>query len=175
VKVLCYCHPDDDPETRVQQEVVIKRLYAAARRNALEFLLEIIPSKVGPANDKTSAILIQQFYDVGVFPDWWKLEPMKTAAAWADAIAAIEKNDRHTRGIVVLGLDAPEAELASSFEVAAKFDLVKGFAVGRTIFGDVARIWMKGEMEDEAAVAEMATRYQRLCSIWDEAAREKSA
>jgi 5-dehydro-2-deoxygluconokinase len=122
--------------------------------------------------------LIQQFYDIGVFPDWWKLEPMKTAAAWANTVAAIEKNDRHTRGIVVLGLDAPEAELASSFEVAAEFDLVKGFAVGRTIFGDVARNWMKGEMEDEAAVAEMAMRYQRLCSIWDEArvaAREKSA
>jgi 5-dehydro-2-deoxygluconokinase len=129
-------------------------------------------------NDKTSAILIQQFYDIGVFPDWWKLEPMQTAAAWANTIAAIENNDRHTRGIVVLGLDAPEAELALSFKVAAGFDLVKGFAVGRTIFGDVARNWMKGEMEDEAAVAEMAVRYQRLCSIWDEArvvARERAA
>jgi 5-dehydro-2-deoxygluconokinase len=178
VKVLCFCHPDDDPETRAQQEAVVKRLHAAARRNALEFLLEIIPSKVGPVNDKTSAILIQQFYDIGVFPDWWKLEPMKTAAAWANTIVAIENSDRHTRGIVVLGLDAPEAELASSFKVAAGFDLVKGFAVGRTIFGDVARNWMKGEMEDEAAVAEMAVRYQRLCSIWDEArvvAREKAA
>jgi 5-dehydro-2-deoxygluconokinase len=103
---------------------------------------------------------------------------MKTAAAWADAVAAIEKNDRHTRGIVVLGLDATEAELASSFEVAAEFDLVKGFAVGRTIFGEVARVWMKGEIEDDAAVTEMAKRYQRLCSIWDEArvvAREKAA
>jgi 5-dehydro-2-deoxygluconokinase len=178
VKVLCFCHPDDDPETRVQQEAAVKRLHTAARRNALEFLLEIIPSKVGPVTDKTSAILIQQFYDIGVFPDWWKLEPMKTAAAWANTIAAIENNDRHTRGIVVLGLDAPEAELASSFKVAAEFDLVKGFAVGRTIFGDVARNWMKGEMEDEAAVAEMAVRYQRLCSIWDEArvvARERAA
>ena len=169
VKVLCFCHPDDDQETRARQEAVVKRLHAAARRNALEFLLEIIPSKVGAVNDNTAAILIQRFYDIGVFPDWWKLEPMQTAAAWANTIAAIEKNDRHTRGIVVLGLDAPEAELASSFEVAAAFDLVKGFAVGRTIFGEVARNWMKGEMEDEAAVAEMATRYRRLCSIWDEA------
>jgi 5-dehydro-2-deoxygluconokinase len=103
---------------------------------------------------------------------------MKTQAAWANTICAIEKNDRHTRGIVVLGLDAPEAELAASFEVAAAFPLVKGFAVGRTIFGDVARLWMTGEMEDEEAIAEMAERYQRLCSIWDQArtvAREKAA
>ncbi|CAN7668968.1 bifunctional 5-dehydro-2-deoxygluconokinase/5-dehydro-2-deoxyphosphogluconate aldolase [Rhizobium sp. LjRoot258] len=178
VKVLCFCHPEDDAETRADQEATVKRLFEASRRNDLEFLLEIIPSKVDEVNDDTTALLIQQFYDIGVFPDWWKLEPMKTADAWANTIAAIEKNDRNTRGIVVLGLDAPEAELAASFEIAAAFELVKGFAVGRTIFGDVARAWMSGQVEDDAAVAEMAKRYQRLCNIWDEsraAAREKAA
>ena len=114
----------------------MKRLWEASRRNRLEFLLEIIPSKVGPVDDDTTATLIRQFYAAGVWPDWWKLEPMTSRAAWANAIAAIEEHDAHTRGIVVLGLDAPEAELAASFETAAGFDLVKGFAVGRTIFGD---------------------------------------
>ena len=169
VKVLCFCHPDDDAATRGAQEATVKRLFAASRRNGLEFLLEIIPSKVGPVDDMTTATLIRQFYAIGVTPDWWKLEPLKTGAAWANAIAAIEENDRHTRGIVVLGLDAPEAELAASFEVAAGFDLVRGFAVGRTIFGDVARGWMTGGMDDAAAVAEMARRYARLCAVWDRA------
>ena len=169
VKVLCFCHPDDDAATRGAQEATVKRLFAASRRNGLEFLLEIIPSKVGPVDDMTTATLIRQFYAIGVTPDWWKLEPLKTGAAWANAIAAIEENDRHTRGIVVLGLDAPEAELAASFEVAVGFDLVRGFAVGRTIFGDVARGWMTGGMDDAAAVAEMARRYARLCAVWDRA------
>jgi 5-dehydro-2-deoxygluconokinase len=84
-------------------------------------------------------------------------------------VAAIEEFDLHTRGIVVLGLDAPEAELAASFEVAASYPLVKGFAVGRTIFGDAARAWMSGDMEDAAAVEMMAARYTRLCEIWDDA------
>ncbi len=176
VKVLCFCHPADDEQTRQRQEETVSRLYQAARRNGLEFLLEVIPSKVGPVDDATTAQLIEQFYAIGVYPDWWKLEPMKTQAAWKNAIAAIEKNDRHTRGVVVLGLDAPEAELAASFEVAAAHPLVKGFAVGRTIFGDVARAWLKGETDDEAAVTQMAGRYQKLCHIWDKArnaAREK--
>jgi 5-dehydro-2-deoxygluconokinase len=94
---------------------------------------------------------------------------MTSRAAWASAITAIEENDAHTRGIVVLGLDAPEAELAASFETAAGFDLVKGFAVGRTIFGEVARGWMTGGIGDDAAVAEMAERYARLCAVWDKA------
>lgn len=178
VKVLCFCHPDDAPELRAAQEETVRRLFTAARRNDLEFLLEVIPSKVGPVDDATTATLIGRFYDAGVFPDWWKLEPMRTRAAWANAIAAIERHDPHTRGIVVLGLDAPEAELAASFEVAAGFGLVKGFAVGRTIFGDVARGWMAGDLADAEAVAEMAGRYGRLCEIWDRArvaAREKAA
>ena len=169
VKVLCFCHPADDAATRAAQEAEVLRLFTAARRNDLEFLLEVIPSKVGPVDDSTTATLIAQFYAAGIYPDWWKLEPLQTAGAWDQAIAAIEAHDRHTRGIVVLGLDAPEAELAASFRVAAQFPLVKGFAVGRTIFGDVARAWMAGAMDDAAAVAEMAARFARLAGIWDAA------
>ena len=69
----------------------------------------------------------------------------------------------------MLGFDAPEDELAASFALAAKFPLVKGFAVGRTIFGDVARAWMRGESRDTDAIAEMARRFTRLCGIWDKA------
>jgi 5-dehydro-2-deoxygluconokinase len=173
VKVLCFCHPDDTAEMQAQQEATVKRLFEASRRNRLEFLLEVIPSKVGPVTDDTTATLIRRFYEIGVYPDWWKLEPMKTHAGWQNAIAAIEENDPHTRGIVVLGLDAPEAELSASFEVAASYPLVRGFAVGRTIFGDAARAWMKGAMTDAEAVAQMAERYTNLCTIWD-AARTKA-
>ena len=85
VKVLCFYHPDDSAEMKADQEATVARLFRAARANRLEFLLEIIPSKVAPVTDTTSAEIIQRFYDLGVYPDWWKLEPMKTDAAWANA------------------------------------------------------------------------------------------
>jgi len=173
VKVLCFCHPDDDPAMWVDQETTVMRLFSAARRNGLEMLLEIIPSKVGPVDDMTNARIIQRFYDLDVYPDWWKLEPFTTEAAWKNAVEAIERNDPHTRGIVVLGLDAPEAELAASFELAAKFPLVKGFAVGRTIFAQTARDWLAGKVSDTEAVETMAANFARLCAIWD-AARGKA-
>ncbi|MFM2354512.1 MAG: 5-dehydro-2-deoxygluconokinase [Pseudomonadota bacterium] len=175
VKVLCFYHPDDSDAVKKEQEAVVSRLFHAARRNRLEFLLEIIPSKVAPVNDDTSATVIQRFYDIGIFPDWWKLEPFKTDAAWARACDAINRNDPNTRGIVVLGLDAPEAELAASFQLAARHDLVKGFAVGRTIFGDAARGWLAGTLSDEAAVADMAAKYTKLCGVWDGARATKGA
>ncbi|MEZ5720507.1 MAG: 5-dehydro-2-deoxygluconokinase [Paracoccaceae bacterium] len=169
VKVLCFAHPDDDAAMWAAQEREVLRLWEATRTQGLEFLLEVIPSKVGPVDDETTPAVIQRFYDLGVFPDWWKLEPFKTEAAWQKAVDAIERNDPRTRGIVVLGLDAPEAELAASFALAAKQKLVKGFAIGRTIFGDAARGWLAGEMDDAAAVAMMSARYARLCAVWDEA------
>jgi len=169
VKLLVFCHPDDDADAKKTQEERVKRLFTAARRNDLEFLLEVIPSKVGLGDDMTTPKLIQQFYDVGVYPDWWKLEPFKTDAAWSNAVEAIGRNDPRTRGIVVLGLDAPESELAASFALAARQPLVKGFAVGRTIFGDAARAWMKDEMSDADAVDQMAARFAGLCDVWDAA------
>ena len=169
VKCLVFCHPEDGADMWARQEETVLRLFHAARRNGLEVLLEVIPSKVGPVGEGTTPKVIQRFYDLGVFPDWWKLEPFRTTGAWTAAVEAIERNDPRTRGIVVLGLDAPADELAESFALAAAQPLVKGFAVGRTIFGDAARTWMTGGMTDDAARARMAERYAALAAVWDRA------
>ena len=169
VKVLCFCHPDDAVDLRADQEATITRLFHACRRNRLEMLLEVIPSKVAPIDDLTTARLISRFYDIGIYPDWWKLEPMQTTEAWAATCAAIEARDPHVQGVVILGLGQSEADLAASFRLAAPFALVKGFAVGRTIHADMGRAFLAGEVDEATAVATMAENYRRLCGIWDQA------
>lgn len=172
VKVLCFCHPEDQPDLQAAQEATVTRLFAASRRNRLEFLLEIIPSKVGVVTDDTNARLIQRFYDIGIHPDWWKLEPMQSDAAWATTVAAIARNDPHTRGILVLGLGQSAADLAASFRLAARYPLVRGFAVGRTIFAKAAREWMQNLISDEQAIDAMYKNFNSLCDIWDAARGE---
>jgi 5-dehydro-2-deoxygluconokinase len=167
VKALCFCHPDDEPALWADQIDIVQRLFAAARRNRLEFLLEVIPSRAGAVDDTTTASVIGRFYAAGIFPDWWKLEPFATAAAWTAAADAITAGDPHCRGILVLGLDAPAEALADSFALAAAQPLVKGFAVGRTIFGGPARDWLAGRIDDTTAVARMAAGYGALCDVWD--------
>ena len=169
VKVLCFCHPEDAVALRDAQEATITRLFHACRRNRLEMLLEVIPSKVGPVDDATTARLITRFYDIGIYPDWWKLEPMQTTATWKATCDAITTRDPHVQGIVILGLGQSEDELAASFRLAASFPLVKGFAVGRTIHADVGRDWIAGRIDDAAAVATMTENFRRLCGIWDAA------
>ena len=149
VKVLCFYRPDDPGELRADQESTIKRLAQAARANELDFLLEVVPSKFGLVDQTVTAEIVERFYEIGVFPDWWKLEPMVSDEAWQNVCDVIAANDPHSRGVLVLGLDTSFDELRASFDVAAKHDLVKGFAVGRTIFADVADDWMSGDISDE--------------------------
>ena len=175
VKVLCFYHPDDTPEMKAEQEDTVVRLFHACRRNRLEFLLEVIPSKAGPVGDETTAQVIQRFYDLGVYPDWWKLEPMTTPAAWTATCDAITRNDDNTRGIVVLGLGESEEKLAQSFKVAAGYPLVKGFAVGRTIFAETAKAYMADAITGPEAIEDMAAKYARLCEIWDQARANKES
>lgn len=167
VKVLCRYHPEDDDALKQRQEEVLRRLFRVSRRNRLELLLEIIsPQGTNLGADGVTSV-IQRIYDIGIFPDWWKLEPFAYSEEWKAVCHTIDLNDKYSRGIVVLGLDAPMEELVCCFRAAASFKLVKGFAVGRTIFRNAAERWFHGKISDSEAVDIMASNYAELCSHWD--------
>ena len=56
--------------------------------------------------------------------------------------------------------------LAITSTRAARFGIVKGFAVGRTIFNAAAEKWLKGEIDDDAAIDDMAQRFAALTEVW---------
>ena len=169
VTVNCRYHPDDAPQMKASQEDTIVRLARAARANGLELLLELNASAVGPVEDHTAAEIIQRFHDLGVRPDWWKLEPIWNDAAWSRICGTVERNDPWCRGIVASGRGGSEETVAESLGAAARHASVKGFAAGRAIFAPAARAWLAGEMDDDEAVADMAARYRRLCASWNAA------
>jgi len=167
IKVLCFFHPDDAAELRAVQIDKLRSAFEAARRIGRELLIEIIAGKNGPLADDTVARALSEIYDAGIKPDWWKLEPQANPAAWAATDAVIEQRDPLCRGVVLLGLDAPQQELEAGFRAARTARTVKGFAVGRTIFAEAARAWLDGGMSDEDAVADMAKRFAALVEIWE--------
>jgi 5-dehydro-2-deoxygluconokinase len=174
VKCLCFYHPDDPEDLRLRQERELLRLFDATRTVGRELLIEIIAGKHGPLDDCTVARVITRLYAIGIKPDWWKLEPLESTRAWQAAGDAIRAGDRYCRGIVLLGLEAPAADLARAFAVAATEPLVLGFAVGRTIFAEPAADWLAGRIDDAAAVDEMARRFAGLAAAWA-AARHSNA
>ena len=174
VKCLVFYHPDDDAALREAQDRQILRLFEACRHTRHELLLEVIASKHGPVSTDTVAALVEHFYTLGVYPDWWKLEPAVEPAAWTAVEAVIRKHDPHCRGIVLLGLAATQDALLTSFAAAATSPMVKGFAVGRTIWAEPAADWLKGAIDDEGAVAAMAANFSVLVDGW-RAVREGQA
>ncbi len=175
VKCLCFYHPDDPAELKAEQERTLLRLNDAARTVGRELLVEIIAGKHGPLDETTIPRVLARLYDLGIRPDWWKLEPQKNASAWRAIESEIRARDPFCRGIVVLGLEAPEHELVEAFAAAATSPLVKGFAVGRTIFAEAAEGWLSGKMSDEAAVADMARKFEKLVAAWRSVRRTEAA
>jgi 5-dehydro-2-deoxygluconokinase len=169
VKCLVFYHPDDPAELRAQQERQLLRLQDAARKTRHELLIEIIAARDCAVDEFTVACVIQRFYDLGMKPDWWKLEPSDSVASWRRIQHAIVSNDPRCRGVLLLGLSAPQDELMASFRTAARNPIVKGFAVGRTIFSDVAEQWLAQRIDDATAIADLAARFELLIEAWHSA------
>jgi 5-dehydro-2-deoxygluconokinase len=171
IKCLCFYHPDDSPEMKAKQERELLRLHDAARTLERELLIEIIASKNGPVGDRTVARVIERLYEIGIKPDRWKLEAQASRTAWDNIARAIETGDPLCRGVLLLGLEAPERDLAQAFALAHNCDVVRGFAVGRTIFAEPAVEWFAGRIDDREATDRMAAAFARLGDLWREGGR----
>jgi len=167
IKCLVFYHPDDPIELRLAQERRLCELHSNARTLQRDLLVEII-SNGRPVDDQTVARAIKRFYNLGVRPAWWKLQP-QMPASWRAIADVIAERDPWCNGILMLGLDAPEETLRRAFEDVAGIELCRGFAVGRSIFNTAARAWFNGALSDEAAIEDIAERYRRLIVSWREA------
>ncbi|MER8414561.1 5-dehydro-2-deoxygluconokinase [Mesorhizobium sp. M1342] len=175
IKCLCFYHPDDPAALKDEQQQKLRALFEGARKVGRELLIEIIAGKHGKLDDMTIPRALEELYALGIKPDWWKLEPQASSGAWAKIEAVILKHDPWCRGVVLLGLEAPQDELEAAFAATAKAPIVKGFAVGRTIFVHAAEQWLAGRMSDDEAIADMASRFEQLTDAWLAARGRKAA
>ncbi len=171
VKVLAPIRTDDPANLIAYHEGEILRLADACRRTGHEFLFEIITGNRGkPAAPDQVLALMQRFYDLGVAPDWWKLEPIEDAGFWTAAGDIARASDPHLQGIIVLGKEMPDEQLARVFALSRPEPLVRGFAIGRTIFSAAAQGWFAGTIDDAEAHDKMRAIYAGLVAAWDNAA-----
>jgi 5-dehydro-2-deoxygluconokinase len=168
VKCLVHYHPDDGAELRVAQEERLLELWEATRASGHELLLEVIAPR---HEDEAVLRAIKRFYNLGLKPEWWKLAPM-TAHAWSALAQLAAERDPHCRGAVILGLSQPLDALAASF-AQATHPFVKGFMVGRSIWGEPAAAWLHGTIDDGALVQRCVERYGALVRAWQQRGNAK--
>ncbi|MBA3507577.1 MAG: 5-dehydro-2-deoxygluconokinase [Betaproteobacteria bacterium] len=168
VKCLVPFHPDQPVLHRLEQEAQMRALYDAVQVSGHELLLEIIPPANLPRAHDTVYRALQRIYNLGIYPEWWKLEPM-SAAQWQAIDSLIFERDPYCRGgVVLLGLNASVAELAAGFCEARASRSCRGFAVGRTIFHEPSRQWLAGEIDDGALVRATRANFEQVIGVWQE-------
>jgi 5-dehydro-2-deoxygluconokinase len=170
-KCLVPFDPDGTPETRLEQETQLRTLYDAVLHSGHELLLEVIPPlnphATGTPGERMLRAL-KRIYNLGIRPEWWKLAPLP-AQDWAAIDVLIAERDPYCRGVVLLGLNAPFAELAEGFHAAAGSASCRGFAVGRSLFLEPARAWLRGEVDDATLVTQAAQQFAELAGLWRQA------
>ena len=172
VKCLVYFHPDDAVLHRLEQEAQIRALYEAVQASGHELLLEIIPPHTVPCDDDTVLRALKRLYNLGIYPEWWKLQPM-SPAQWAAIDALVAERDPYCRGVVLLGLNASIDALAAGFHDARASQSCRGFAVGRTIFQEPSRAWLAGEIDDAEVKRRIQANFAGLIDVWRTARRTR--
>ena len=165
VKCLFYYHPDDSDELKIKQEQKVKELYFACIQSGHQLLLEVIPPSEYEMDEEIIPTVLKRFYDLEIKPDWWKLPALKDKS-WVQVSDVINSYDPHCQGVLLLGLSAPIDTVRESFSVAAKYNICKGFTVGRTIFYEPAKLWMQHKISDQELVDFVSTNYNELIQSW---------
>ena len=130
-KCLVQYHPDHPHELRLEQEAQIRALYDAMQASGHELLLEVIPPKNGSAAvaDDTVFRALKRLYNLGIYPEWWKLEPM--SARNGSAIdALIAERDPLAAASCCWACRRRSSSLATASSAAAASSTCRGFTVG---------------------------------------------
>ena len=165
VKCLVWFHPDEEIETRLENEAQLRALYDAVQITGHELMIEVIPPKHLPDTQQALLRSIRRLYNLGIMPEWWKLPP-PAGGTWPALDALIAERDPYCRGVVLLGLNAPIDVLARGFADARGAHNCRGFAVGRSIFSEPARAWLAGTCDDAALIASVRRNYEELIDAW---------
>jgi 5-dehydro-2-deoxygluconokinase len=160
--VSCRCQYDvaDPSGLRAAQEASLLRLAGACYALGRELLLEIPPGGAG----EDAAAVLARLYTLGIRPDWWALSPQEPHG-WRECARLIAEQDAYCRGVLLCVPPAPE-RLADALAVARDTRVVQGLMAGGTIVEGAARGWLRGEMSDEAAIADVSLRLSTVIELW---------
>jgi len=189
-KVLVRYNPDGDAVTNKRQAERLKRLSDWLHDHDRKFLFELlVPAedeqleKVGGDTDRFDAELrpdlmiktIEEFQDLGVEADVWKIEGIDTQEDCERIVQAARRGGRDGVICVVLGRGADDDKVDHWLRQGAPVEGYAGFAIGRTIWWDALKGFLDGDLERDEAAQRIADNYLRFVKVYDEAARETAA
>ena len=112
---------------------------------------------------------ILELQDAQVEPDVWKIEGLDSKEDCEKVVAAARRGGRDNVGCIILGRGENDQKVRAWLTTAAKVSGFIGFAVGRTSFWEPLVDLRTKRITRDAAVAEIARRYQEFVDIFENA------
>lgn len=110
---------------------------------------------------------IEQLQEAGVEPDVWKIEGLDRHEDCERVVAAARARGRNEVGCIILGRGEDDHKVREWLTTAVAVPGFIGFAVGRTSFWDPLVDWRAKKITREAAVGEIARRYEEFVEIFE--------
>lgn len=187
-KVLVRYNPEGDQSLNQRQAGRLKRLsdYLHSETSHSRFMFELlVPAEKAQLDQlkgekkaydlqlrpRLMAEAIEQLQDAQIEPDVWKIEGLDRHEDCERIVAAARRGGREKVGCIILGRGEDDKKVREWLTVAAAVPGFIGFAVGRTSFWDPLVDWRAKKITRQAAVAEIARRYQEFVRIFE--TREK--
>jgi myo-inositol catabolism protein IolC len=183
-KILVRYNPEGDSELNRRQSARLKRLsdYLHSNRSPNRFMFELlVPAEKAQLErfqgDKKAydlelrprlmAQTIEQLQDAGVEPDVWKIEGLDRREDCEKIVGTARRGGRNRVGCIILGRGEDDRKVREWLTTASAVPGFIGFAVGRTSFWDPLVDWRGKKITRDAAVAEIARRYQEFVEIFE--------
>jgi myo-inositol catabolism protein IolC len=184
-KVLVRYNPEGDKTLNQRQSARLKRLsdYLHGKgRSRFMFELLVPPEaaeleelhgdKKAYDREVRPRLMIQAIHelqDAGVEADVWKIEGLDRPEDCVKVVAAARRNGRDKVGCIVLGRGEDDKKVREWLATAARVPGFIGFAVGRTTFWDPLIDMRAKKITRQAAVTEIARRFQNWVEIFEKA------
>ena len=112
---------------------------------------------------------MKRLYNLGIYPEWWKLEPMD-----ADAVAGDRRADRRARPAIAAasccsGSSAGIETLAKGFARCARQRDVPRLRRRPHDLPGAARAWLAGAIDDAALKRAVRANFEALIDAWQDA------
>lgn len=156
-----------NPSRREDNEVQLARLKELSdfcHEHQIGLMLE--PLVAGEAEQfELMRQTMQQILEAEVSPDLWKLEGLDEASQWQqlDTLASAD--------MIMLGRGESRKRVESWIKAAAESGVMRGFAIGRTIFLDALRQFRQEAITREEAVAKIAENYRYFIDLWQRSSK----
>lgn len=183
-KVLVRYNPDSPKTTGNAEQIArLQQLSDWCHANRRKFLFELlVPAEedqlagVDGDVDRYDAELrpelmrraIEEFQQAGLEADIWKIEGVDSHADCVMLAEQTRSGGRDRVKCVLLGRGADDERVDAWLRAAAPVEGFIGFAIGRSVWSDVLKAFLAGDMERAEAVARIAANYTRFIEVYRE-------